>query len=108
MRPELDKKSIQLIAICPETPEEIAKGRKKHGSKAIMLSDHDLKITKQYNLLKERNFAPKPGMLVPLPVPTTFLVDDQGIVQWIDQADDYMVRSHPDRVRNAIDTKLQG
>jgi len=107
MRPELDKKHIQLIAICPETPEEIAKGRKKHGSKAIMLSDHDLKITEKYNLLKERNFAPKPGMLVPLPVPTTFLVDDKGIVQWIDQADDYMVRSHPDRVRDAIESKLQ-
>jgi hypothetical protein len=28
MRPELDKKNIQLITVCPETPEEIAKGRK--------------------------------------------------------------------------------
>ncbi len=106
MRPELDQKNIQLITICPESPQEIARQRKKHGSKAVMLSDHNLKITEQYNLLKQRNFAPKPGLLVPLPVPTTFLVDDQGIVKWIDQADDYMIRSHPDRVRDAIDTNL--
>ncbi len=106
MRPELDKRNVQLIAICPETPQEIAKLRKKHGSKAVMLSDRDLKVTEQYHLLKQRNFAPKPGMLVPLPVPTTFLVDDRGIVKWIDQADDYMIRSHPDRVREAIDTHL--
>ncbi|MCP4750731.1 MAG: redoxin domain-containing protein [Proteobacteria bacterium] len=106
MRPELDRRGIQLVAICPERPEEIAKGRKKHGSKAIMLSDHDLKVTDRYNLVKQRNFAPKPGMLVPLPVPTTFLVDADGIVKWIDQADDYMVRSHPDRVRVAIDAVL--
>ena len=95
-----------MVTVCPETPGEIAKGRKKHGSKAVMLSDHDLKVTEQYNLLKQRNFAPKPGMIVPLPVPTTFLVNEEGTVKWIDQAEDYMIRSHPDRVRAAIDSNL--
>ena len=37
-----------------------------------------------------------------MPIPTTLLVDAQGVVQWIDQAEDYQVRSNPDRVLEAI------
>ncbi len=71
-----------------------------------MLSDADLRVTDLYNLRHERGIAPKPGMIVPLPIPTTFLVDGEGIVRWIDCARDYQVRSQPDRVRNAIEEML--
>ena len=33
-----------------------------------------------------------------MPIPTTFLVDAAGTVRWIDQAENYQVRSAPDRV----------
>ena len=36
-------------------------------------------------------------------IPTTFLVDAQGILRWIDQATDYQVRSNPARVLAAIE-----
>ena len=39
-----------------------------------------------------------------MPIPTTFLADRDGVVLWIDQADDSMLRSDPDRVRRAIRT----
>ena len=106
MRPQLDERDIQLIAISPEPPKRVAKWQKKFNPKLILLSDVDLKITEQYNLVKKRNFAPKPGMVVPLPIPTTFLVDSGGEVKWIDQTDDYMLRSHPDIVLAAIDKYL--
>ena len=41
-----------------------------------------------------------------LPIPTTFLVDDEGKVAWIDQTDDYMLRSSPGRVLGAINETL--
>jgi len=71
-----------------------------------MLSDADLRVTDRYNLRHERAFAPKPGLIVPLPIPTTILVDASGIVRWIDQASDYQVRSHPERVLAAIERSL--
>jgi len=41
-----------------------------------------------------------------LPIPVTFLVDAEGIVRWIDQAEDYQIRSHPERVLGAIRENL--
>jgi len=71
-----------------------------------MLSDADLKITDLYNLRHKRGIAPKPGMVVSMPIPTTILVDAAGCVRWIDQAENYQQRSHPERVLGAIDQYL--
>jgi peroxiredoxin len=67
-----------------------------------MLSDPDLRVTSLYNIRNEKNIHP--GGLGPLPIPTTFLVDADGVVRWIDQADDYQIRSQPERVLAAIGT----
>ena len=104
LRPELDARGIQLIALCADTPEEIRKGRTKHGARAVMLSDPELEVTTRYNLRNERNLSPRG--LGALPIPATFLVDADGIVRWIDQSEDYQVRSHPDRVLGAIQQSL--
>jgi peroxiredoxin len=71
-----------------------------------MLSDPDLAVTDRYNLRNPKNFAPKSGAIVPLAIPTTFLVDRAGTVRWIDQSDDYQRRSDPDRVRAALHAAL--
>ena len=71
-----------------------------------MLADPELAITDRFRLRNPKNFAPKPGLIVPLAIPTTILVDAAGIVRWIDQSTDYQVRSDPDRVRAAIRASL--
>jgi hypothetical protein len=67
-----------------------------------MVPDPTLAITDRYNLRSPRNFAPKPGVVIPLPIPTTILVDASGTVRWIDQATDYVRRSDPERVLAVI------
>jgi peroxiredoxin len=106
MRPELDARGIAIVTVCADTAEQIRKGRRKHGLRAVMLPDADLAITDRYNLRNPKNFAPKPGLVIPLPIPTTILVDADGIVRWIDQAADYMHRSDPERVLAAIRATL--
>lgn len=69
-------------------------------------ADHRLRVTDTDHRCNPRNFAPKPGVIIPLPIPTTILVDADGIVRWIDQAEDYMRRSDPERVLAAIRTHL--
>lgn len=91
---------MQLVALCTDTPEAIRKGRGRHGAKAVMLSDPDLRVTDLYNLRNPGNATPRGWK--DMPIPTTILVDAQGIVRWIDQATDYQVRSHPDRVLAAL------
>jgi peroxiredoxin len=106
LRPELDARGIAVVTVCADTAEEIRRGRSKHGLRAVMLADPDLAVTDRYNLRNPRNFAPKPGVIIPLPIPTTILVDAEGIVRWIDQSSDYMHRSDPERVLAAIRTTL--
>lgn len=92
------------MAISTDTPEQIRAGRSKHGLDAHLLSDPDLEVTDRLNLRNPFNL--KPGGVGGLPIPTTFLVDAEGIVRWIDQTDDYMLRSQPDRVLAAIEEAL--
>lgn len=100
LRPELDARGIALVAISADTPEQIRAGRAKHGARVTLLADPELAVTKQYGLLNRKGLAP--GGIRHLPIPTTILVDAAGVVRWIDQASDYQVRSHPDRVLAAI------
>ena len=99
-RPELDARGIALVALSADTPEQIRAGRKKHGARATLLADPELAVTRQYGLLNRK--SPTPGGIRLLPIPATILVDAAGIVRWIDQATDYQVRSHPERVLAAI------
>jgi peroxiredoxin len=106
MRAELDARGIAIVTVCSDSAEQIRQGRRKHGLRATMLPDPQLAITDRYNLRNPKNFAPKPGLIIPLPIPTTILVDADGLVRWIDQASDYMHRSDPERVLRAIRTTL--
>ena len=101
LRPELDKFEVQLVALCTDTPEKIREGMGQHGSKAVMLSDRDLSVARLYGI---ENTKPMVNVWNPegLPIPTTILADAEGVVRWIDQADDYRVRSQPDRVLGAL------
>ena len=100
LRPELDARGLALVAISADTPEQIRAGRAKHGVRATLLADPELAVTTQYGLLNRTGLTP--SGLRRLPIPTTILVDAAGVVRWIDQATDYQVRSHPERVLAAI------
>jgi peroxiredoxin len=110
LRPLLDARGVQIVTLCIDSPAQIRAGRAKHGARAVMLSDESLAVTDLYNLRNPTNFAPgKQGGLPTfrgLPIPTTILVDAQGVVRWIDQSTDYQVRSDPERVRSALNAAL--
>lgn len=106
LTPELAARGITIVALCADTVDEIRKHRVKHGLDALLLADPELVVTDLYGLRNPRNFAPRPGVIIPLPVPTTILVDGAGIVRWIDQSADYMRRSDPAVVRAAIAATL--
>ncbi len=100
MRPELDARGVEIVTVCTDTPEAIRKGRGKHGCQAVMLSDEDLAVTDRYALRNPTNITPKG--IAGMPIPTTFLVDAEGTVRWVDQSENYQVRSEPGRVLGAI------
>ena len=81
-----------------------------------LLCDPELEVIRQYGLEHHKAIEFSTGSftifgmplaLVPsfktMAIPTTLLIDEQVIVRWIDQADDYRIRSDDARVRAAIE-----
>lgn len=92
---------MKVVAVCTDTPDQIALGRAKHGLQGTFLSDPDLMLARQFGL-RNLNTAVRPPGLIGLPIPTTLMVDSSGVVLWKDQSADYMQRSDPDFVRAAL------
>jgi peroxiredoxin len=94
--------------VSTDTPEEIAKGHKKHRLGATMLSDRALEVTDLFGLRNEgiHSGPPPPIAAKALPVPTSLLIDKNGKVLWMDQSENYQRRSDPDYVLGALRTHL--
>jgi len=97
----LEGQGVKIVALCTDTPGQIQEGSHKHGLQASMLSDRDLAVTDKFGL-RNMNTAVRPPGIVALPVPTTLIVDERGIVQWKDQSEDYQQRSNPDAVKAGL------
>ena len=108
MKSELDDLGVAMVAISPD-PVDAARGMKcKLGLSMTVLSDESLAVTDLYGLRYQKGMAgdPKRKIFRPLAIPTTLLVDSGGIVRWIDQAEDYRVRSDAPRVIAAVRSVL--
>ena len=106
-RDQIEALGVGLVAISADSPQEIRTGRIKHGAKFPILSDEKLEVSALFNLIQERAITGHGGLVTPIPVPTTILVDAEGIVRWIDRSEHYSVRSHPERVLAAIRAGLE-
>jgi len=75
---------------------------KKHGLQAIMLSDREAQLIDQFGIRNQGFHSGMPGGAKVLPIPTTALVDSEGVIRWVDQSENYQRRSDPDYVLAAI------
>ena len=97
LRPELDARSVKILTISTDTPDELAKGHRRHRLVATMLSDRELEVTDRFGLRNEgiHSGPPPPIAAKALPVPTSLLVDSNGRLLWMDQSKNYQRRSDP-------------
>ncbi len=106
LRPEFDRRGVQVVAVSTDLPEEIREGRAAHGLQARMLSDRDLAVTDAFGLRNQGIHSGPMDGAEALPVPTSLLVDADGKVLWIDQSENYQRRSGPEVVLAALRTHL--
>ena len=91
-----------MVAISPDSVALAAGMKRKTGLSMPLLSDESLAITDAWGVRHEDAFTPNKGFIRPLAIPTTILIDEAFTVRWIDQADDYRVRSDAPRVLAAV------
>ena len=116
MRPALEKYSVTIVALSKDTVEKAADHKSRDHLRLTLLSDPDLNVIRQYGVEHHKAFGFTttkysiggiPLALTPsftaMAIPTSLLVDENGIIRWIDQAEDYRIRSNRERVIKAVE-----
>ncbi len=113
MSPLLEQYGVKVVALSKDTPEIARAHRERDGLTYTLLTDPDLAAIKRFGLLHEAGLEFFTFWVGPIPlgwptgfkqmaIPTTLLVDEEGVVRWIDQADDYRVRGDASRTEAAL------
>jgi peroxiredoxin len=115
MQADLEEYGVSLIALSKDTVEEAATHKNRDGLSLTLLADPSLEVIRQYGVEhhKALGFTTGSFTLFGLPlalapsyktmaIPTSLLVDDHGVIRWIDQTDDYRLRSSNERVLRAV------
>ncbi len=115
MKDELQKYGVRIVALSKDDLEDAAMHKGRDSLDLTLLSDPNLDVIRQYGLEhhKALEFSTVrfkvggiPLALVPsvktMAIPTTLLIDEAGIIRWLDQTDDYRLRSDEGRVMDAV------
>jgi peroxiredoxin len=115
MQADLDEHGVALIALSKDSVEEAATHKTRDGLKMTLLADPKLEVIRRYGVEHHKALGFNTGSFtlfgIPLAltpsfktmaIPTSLLVDEHGVIRWIDQADDYRLRSSNDRVLQAV------
>lgn len=116
MKGELDAHGVSLVALSCDTADEAAVHRERDGLAMTLLADPKLDVIRLYGVEHHKAIGFKTGgfsiggvpltlrppSFRPMAIPTTLLIDEDGIIRWIDQTDDYRLRSANERVLAAV------
>ena len=116
LRPRLEQAGIRIVALSKDDQEAAHRHLLRDSLGFTLLCDPDLKVIRQFGLAhskalqvagraRVRLFGLAVGLrpdFQSMAAPTTLLVDEQGRVCWVDQTDDYKVRSDEERVLAAV------
>ena len=117
LKPELNKYEVQTIALSGDTTEQAKVHHERDELKLLLLSDPMLISVKKYGVEHHKavgwssdNMKTVFGISISMnafkyrsmSIPTTILVDENGIIQWIDQSDDYRIRASREKIISAL------
>ena len=116
MKSDLEKYGVSVVALSKDTVEEAATHKARDGLSMTLLADPELAVIRKYGVEhhKALGFTTTAFQIGGIPLgltpsfkamalPTTLLVDEDGIVKWIDQTDDYRLRSDKLMVLSAVE-----
>ena len=115
MQPELEEHGVSVVALSMDTVEEAATHKARDGLSFTLLADPKLDVIRQYRVEHHKALGFDTGKLIvggiplaftpsfkTMAIPTSLLVDENGVIRWIDQTDDYRLRSDNTRVLEAV------
>lgn len=117
---EFAARGVEVIGLSKDTVDDAATHRRRDGLTMRLLCDPQLDVIRRYGLEHHKalqitgpmiKLGPISLGLVPsfktMAIPTSILVDDHGVIRWIEQAADYGLRTLEEDVLRAIDLAQQ-
>ncbi len=121
MKGELTEHGVELFALSKDTVKDAAFHRQRDQLTMTLLADPSLTVIRKYGVEHHKavefstgrfTIAGVPLALVPsfktMAIPTSMLIDESGIIRWIDQSDDYRLRSDNSLVFGAVKQTFGG
>jgi len=116
MLPEFNTQNAKLLAISPQLPDSSLDTAQKNALKFTVLSDVQNKVARQFGLVFTLDERLKPiydnfGLDLQksngddsyqLPLPATYVINQQGIISYAFVSEDYTKRAEPQDVLNSI------
>lgn len=110
----LEADGIEVVAVGLDPPDRAAAHRRRDGLGMVLLADPDGQLARRFGLVHRRGLVHATVIVFGVPIgvptgfrdlviPTTLLIDEDGVIRWVDQASDYRIRSDEARIRAAID-----
>ena len=109
IEPQLKEMGYQVIAISPDKPKELMKTRNKKKLNFTLLSDSKMEAARAFGIafledakLYARVLENASGEKHhQLPVPSVFIVDTDGVIDFVYSNPDYKVRLKPEELEKA-------
>lgn len=116
MQPHFDSLGVRVVALSRDPVEKAARHFAEDRLDPItLLSDAELTVIRRFGLEHQKALTVTSPVIRPfglplgiprgfesMAIPTTILVDERGVIRWIDQASDYRLRSDQARVDAAL------
>ena len=119
MKPIFEQYNVKVFALSGDNVEQANTHRNRDSLTHTLLADPLLNVIKQYGVEHQKGFGADSENIMtlfglPFPqfhqlkfksmsIPTSILIDEDGVIVWIDQSDDYRLRANQEKVVNALE-----
>ncbi|SFN70435.1 peroxiredoxin-like family protein [Sphingomonas sp. OK281] len=117
--PSLRDLGVPLVAVSPQVPSLLADIQQRHAFDFTIASDRDNLLARQLGITFEPNSATRQAATTPLgdvtgtgtwelPFPTAVVIGRTAVVEWADVTPDWMKRTEPDAILEAVQSAISG
>jgi peroxiredoxin len=96
---DFDSHGIRLVAVSVDEEEASRQHRQKMGFSFPLLSDQKAEVIRRYDVFHPGG-GPKGADIAR---PAEFLINSDGIIQWVNLTESVIVRARPEQVLKAFD-----
>lgn len=120
MKPIFDRFNVKIVALSNDEVAAAQKHQQRDHLTHEILSDPDLKVIKKYGVEHHKALGgdgvssmtlfglpfPTKMKYKPMAIPTSILIDEYGVIQWIDQAEDVRLRASEEKLLAALNASF--